>query len=481
MGPNPRDLLNRIPSVSELLEKQPLRSLSDRWNRSTVAAGVRSFLEEMRTDMQRRAAEVPTIRELAERAARYVVSRQQGSQRSTVNSTGRIIGAPWAGVPLADCALERMLSTGRNFVSAPSAAGIGGGDEAELSAMICRVTGAQAAVAVHSYAGALWLALAALAAEREVLISRAEVGEIDAANRLPALAAAARAILRDVGTTNRTLAADYEAAISPRVAVLLKSRPDEYQIVGEIAAAEMEELVAIARDRELLLVDALGAAPLSDMPDTIPWPGRSVRASLAAGVDLIVVRGDGLIGGPSCGILAGRTEVVERIAAHPLCAAWRLDSLRAAGLVGTLQLFDGMASSEQLLSVWQLLTTPVENLRNRAERLAPQIAAAEGIASAEPVETTSQIAAAFSADQGLRSHGVAVTPRSGTPTDLQNRLSNMPQAVIGRIETNRLVLDLRTVFPRQDKALVEAFAGSNGTSEPANDQVEIVIVAEPAG
>jgi L-seryl-tRNA(Ser) seleniumtransferase len=417
---------------------------------------------------------------LAERAARYVVSRQQGSQRSVINATGRIIGGPWAGAPLADCALERMLSAGRGFVPSLAAADSTGGNTDELESLVCRLVGAPAALVVHNYAGALWLALAALAEEREVLISRAEVGEVDSAGPLPKLAAAARVVLRDVGTAHRTQAADYEAAASPRAAALLKFTSDSYQIVGEIAAAELEELVAVARDRDLVLIDALGAAPLVDPPEAVAWPRRSVRGSLASGVDLVIVRGDGLIGGPACGILAGNAEVIGRIAVHPLCAAWRLDPLRAAGLIGTLQCHDAMAKTDQLLPVWQLLTTPVDNLRNRAERLAPQIAAAEGIASAEPIETRSPVSAAFSAGEHWPSYGIAIGPNGGTLAELQHRLGSAPHAVVGRIENDRLVLDLRTVLPRQDRALVEAFTGSEVAAEPTNGPMQAAPIGEPA-
>ena len=479
MATKPLDFLNRLPSVSELLEKQPVRALSDRWNRSVVAAGVRSFLDELRSDLQRRAADVPTIRELAERAARYVVSQQQSSQRAIVNATGRLIGAPWTSVPLADSALERALTVGRHFVAGPTKATDGPpANSADVEPLLCRLVGAQAAVAVHSYAGALWLTLAALAADREVLVSRAEVGEVDSAGPLPKLAAAARAVLKDVGTANRTVAADYEMAASPRAAVLLTLQSDEYRIVGETAAAALEELVALARDRELVLVDAIGAAPLVDPPPSIHWPKRSARASLAAGVDLVVVRGDGLVGGPSCGIVAGRRDGVQRIVEHPLFGAWQLDAFRSAALAGTLQCYESSPNGEQALPVWQVLTTPIENLRNRAERIAPQLAHAPGIATATAVETRSPLAPALIVDGGWPSYGVALTAADGDIQTLHQRLTRAPHPVLGRIESDRLLLDLRTVFPRQDRQLVEALAGAVSSGAPSPEEGSERAVAE---
>src|SRR5262245_52384815 len=269
MPPKTSDLLANIPSVSELLDKPPIRALADRWNRSVVAAGVRSFLDELRTDLQRRAAEaqLPSIRELAERAARHVVALQLSDQRPAITATGRISGPPWISLPLPDSALERMFGLGRDYVVGPPQQSgptlIASGDVATL---LCRITQAQAAVVVHSYAGAVWLALAALAEKQEVLVSRAEAGDIDPGRALQQLAAAAGAILAEVGTTNRAAASDYESAVTPRTAALLRVSPDAYRIVGATESAELDELVGLAHDRELSLLDALGAAPLLDLP-----------------------------------------------------------------------------------------------------------------------------------------------------------------------------------------------------------------------
>src|SRR6185503_2797539 len=146
-----------------------------------------------------------------------------------------------------------------------------------------------------------------------------------------------------------------------------------------------------ARDRELISVDALGAAPLVDPPPSISWPRRSALASIAAGADLVVLRGDGLVGGPPCGILLGRRDVIVRITAHPLFGSFRLNAPRAAALKATLECYENPMSGIDSIPVWQILTVSVENLRNRAERIAPQIAGAEGIASAIAVETRSPV------------------------------------------------------------------------------------------
>ena len=327
MAIKPPDLLNRFPSVSDLLDKPPIRALAERWNRSVVAGGVKSFLDELRTDLQRKAAEMtlPSIRDLADRAAHYVASRQQHALGVAINATGRIWGSPWTSPPLSDAALERGIATGREFGLNPNLPDESG---SQLEMLLCRLSGAQIAAVVHSYAGAVWLALAALAANREVIVARAEVADVGETDVLPKLAEAAKTILTEIGTTNSALAADYERAASPCTAAILTVNSDSYRIIGQTATAELDELVALAHDRELVSIAAIGAAPLVDLPSNISWPRRSANATIAAGIDLVLVRGDGLVGGPACGILLGSKEIVQRITAQPLFAAWKLDPQR---------------------------------------------------------------------------------------------------------------------------------------------------------
>ena len=265
-------------------------------------------------------------------------------------------------------------------------------------------------------------------------------------------------LLKEVGAANRSTAADYEAAASPRTAAILKLSSEAYRVVEETETVEFDQIVAIARDRELLSIDAFGAAPLVSPPESITWPRRSVQASIAAGADLVLVRGDGLVGGPACGILIGGREVIRRIIDHPLFSACRLDSLRAAALAATAECYDNAARGTDTLPVWQCLTTSLENLRNRAERMAAQLAHGEGVASATAIETHSRISAAL-VGEGWPSYGVAMAA-NGNINDLENRLRSSRLPVVGRLERDRLVLDLRLVLPRQDKLIVDAILGN---------------------
>jgi L-seryl-tRNA(Ser) seleniumtransferase len=459
MAIKPPEILNRLPSVSELLEKPPVRNLVERWNRSVVAGNVRSYLEELKNDVRRRAAELPSLRELAERAASYVVSRQQQSLGAAINATGQIWGPQWTSQPLGDAALEHSVAVGREFIWPAD------GHESSISdleAKICRLTGAQAAVAVHSYSGAIWLALAALASNREVLVDRSDDSDFKSGEPISKLAAAANVWLREVGHAEQVATTNFENAASQNTAAMLSMGSDPNCPAGQTESAQLEGLVALSRDREIPLIGALGPAPIIDPPTTIPWPGRSVRATIAAGADLVIVRGDGLIGGPTCAILVGNSSAVSRIASSPMFSAWRLDALRSAALAATLECYEDDRRLESL-PVWQLLTAPVENLRNRAERIAPQLAQTAGIAAAVAVETRSPIFP--TALDGYPSYGVALTTSDGDVGNLDKRLRGRPMPIVGRVEDDRLILDLRTVLPRQDRILLETIVGAAPSDE----------------
>jgi L-seryl-tRNA(Ser) seleniumtransferase len=280
------------------------------------------------------------------------------------------------------------------------------------------------------------------------------------------LASAANAKLREVGTTNRAALADYAAAVAPQVTVLLKLASESYRVVGETESAKLAELATLARDREIISVAALGAAPIAELPDPFHCEIPSAKDSVANGVGLTIIRGDGLAGGPACGILVGRRDVIERINQHPLFASQQIDPIRAAALVATLECHETLSLGRDSLPVLQLLTAPIENLRNRAERLAPQLAQAAGIAPATVVETRSPIAAGIGCDGGLSSFGIALTSAAGSAAELNRQLQAASPPICGRVEADQVVLDLRTVLPRQDTVLVSAVLGA----QPANGE-----------
>ncbi|HEX4412169.1 MAG TPA: hypothetical protein VH107_00985 [Lacipirellulaceae bacterium] len=458
MAIKPPDLLNRLPSVSELLEKPPIRALTERWNRSAVAGSVRTFLDELRTDFERRAAAIPSLRELAERAARYVVSRQHQSLGIAINATGQIDAPQWASTPLAEAALERMIALGREYTIEPSEEKSNA--TSALQHSLQQLAGAEAAAVVHSYSGAVWLSLAALAAHREVITARD-----DSNDGTISQLALANVTLKEVGDANRATRDDFAAAISAQSAAILTQDGERSATSQKSAETEFESLTQLAHERQLILIDALGAAPLLDPPAALSSLGRSAAASLAGGADLVILRGDAFVGGPNCGILLGRNELIQRVIAHPLYAGCEIDPLRAAALAATVACYESTTTPVSPLPIWQCLNASIENLRNRAERLAAQLLHVNGVAGATATETRSAIVSGRIGET-FPSFGVQLTPKEADVAALRRRLLSARIPIYGRVEGDHILLDLRTVLARQDKLIVDSLLGP----EPADTQ-----------
>lgn len=471
--------LPRLPSASELLENPPVKDLLEKVGRSTVVRGVRSYLDQVRGQLHDRLASssLPSPNELAERAARYILGPFQHGPTTAINATGCLLGDQWTTVPLGMAAQDALLAMASGFSlreehdPAPA--------EVKISELLDARTGAEAALVVHSYLGGLWLALSALAAGRGVIAARGQLGQLDQA-ALARLIDSSGAVLQEVGATNAAVAADYESAVTDSTAAILRIRSDEYYVAGSSTWAQREELVALARDRELLVIEALDAAGLADeLAAARDDEKTSAAASLEAGADLVILRGNGLIGGPPCGILLGRRDLVHKMRQHPMFSAWRVDPLRLAALVETLRSgVCGGHHAAHAVPVSDLLETSVENLQNRAERLAEQLRALEPIGSAEAVPLAGSIAASQAPESRLDSFGVELTPRDGSLEALDHRLRGATPPVIGRIDENRFVLDLRTVTPAEDQQIVTALAarpnsdGVEGQS-PESEQAEV--------
>ena len=284
--------------------------------------------------------------------------------RRVINATGVIVHTNLGRAPLAEAALERVHEIGRGYsnLEYDVAAGGRGSRQDHVAGILRRVTGAEAALVVNNNAAAVMLALAALAEGREVLVSRGELIEIGDGFRIPDVLERSGARLREVGTTNRTRASDYEEAIGPETAVVLRVHQSNFRVVGFTAQPSLGELADIARRHDLPLVDDLGSGALIDIGDE-----PTARASLAAGADLVCFSGDKLLGGPQAGIVLGRAELVEKLRRHPLQRALRADKLTLAALEGTLAL---AVDAPDDIPVLRMLREPAEVVRARAAGLA---------------------------------------------------------------------------------------------------------------
>jgi L-seryl-tRNA(Ser) seleniumtransferase len=464
------NVLRNIPSVNELLESPALRKLMDRASRSVVLSGVRDFLDNLRSEVQSAASEMklPAPGELAERIAQWIVHEERPSLRPVINATGILLHTGLGRSPLAEEAIASMAEVARDYASVELNLATGERSKriVAVDRLLQQLTGAEATAVVNNNAGATLITLAALAGGREVIVSRGQLVEIGGSYRLPEVMQASGAILREVGTTNKTRIADYQAAIDDATAALMHVHTSNYVVQGFSESTPLQELVALGHKENRLVIDDIGSGAVWDFtPYGVtgePRPQESIRC----GADVVLFSGDKLLGGPQCGIIVGKRSLIEKINQHPLARALRVDKMTLAALAATLRLYQDPETVEQKIPLLILVSTPVANLRNRAERLTPQLAACDAIATAEPVEDTTYLGGGSVPTQKIPTWCVALTPAHETVDSLATRLRKGHPSVCGRIQNDRVLLDLRTVFARQDSLLVKAVQALRSADAP---------------
>jgi L-seryl-tRNA(Ser) seleniumtransferase len=405
--------LRDLPSVDELA-----RGNDD--PRAVEAA--RSVIGRARAQI--RAGEDPG--DLAAQLDEELVAVRAPHLRRVINATGVIVHTNLGRAPLAAAAIERVreVAAGYSNLEYDLHAGGRGSRQDHVTELLRQLTGAEAALVVNNNAAAVMLALAALAAGREVLVSRGELIEIGDGFRIPDVLERSGARLREVGTTNRTRSADYESAIGPETAVLLRVHQSNFRVVGFTEQPRLEELALVAQSHKLPLIDDLGSGALIDIGDE-----PTARASLAAGADLVCFSGDKLLGGPQAGIVVGRAELVERLRRHPLQRALRADKLTLAALEGTLQV--AIDAPGEIPVVRMLRETP-EAVRARATRLAERV-------GGEVEETVARAGGGSLPVTELRSFACAVEE------GLAAELLEADPPVVAVVRDGRTLLDCRTL------------------------------------
>jgi L-seryl-tRNA(Ser) seleniumtransferase len=413
--------LRDLPSVDELARDERLADAPP----ALAVEAARAALARAREEI--RAGHDPG--DLAERAVEQLAAARRPRLRRALNATGVIVHTNLGRAPLPETALARALEVGRGYsnLEYDLAAGGRGSRQDHVAAILRRLTRAEGALVVNNNAAAVMLALAALAEGREVLVSRGELIEIGDGFRIPDVLARSGARLHEVGTTNRTRAADYERAVGPETALLLRVHQSNFRVVGFTEQPSLDELAAVARRHELPLLDDLGSGVLVGLEDE-----PSAKESLAAGADLVCFSGDKLLGGPQAGIVVGREHLVERLRRHPLQRALRADKLTLAALEGTLALYLDPERAAREVPVVRMLREPPAAVRARAERLA---AAVDGAVE----ETVARVGGGALPLAELLSFACAVEEELAAP------LREGEPPVVGVIRDGRLLLDCRTL------------------------------------
>jgi len=367
--------------------------------------------------------------DLVGRVELELAATREARLRRTINATGVIIHTNLGRAPLAQEALERVRAVAAGYSNLEYDLGEGGRGSRQdhVAPILRRLTGAEAALVVNNNAAAVLLALAALAEGREVLVSRGELIEIGDGFRIPDVLARSGARLREVGTTNRTRAADYERAIGPETALLLRVHQSNFRVVGFTEQPRLAELVRVGRAHGLPVVDDLGSGVLVELEDE-----PSARDALAAGADLVCFSGDKLLGGPQAGIIVGRGELVERLRRHPLQRALRADKLTLAALEATLALYLEPESAARRIPVLRMLVEPVEAVEARAERLS-------AIVGGEVEQTVGRVGGGALPLAELPSFACAVEEELAEP------LRRGEPPVVALVRDGRCLLDCRTI------------------------------------
>lgn len=423
--------LRALPSVDRFLREDGAALVAEH-GRGPVTEALRTLLAEVRSG-----AEPP-----ADYAAALAARLSAPSPlRPAFNLTGTVLHTNLGRALLA----EEAIAAATDAMRAPAAleldlaTGRRGERDSHLRDHLRALTGAEDATVVNNNAAAVLIALATLGQGREAIVSRGELIEIGGAFRMPDIMEQAGVRLREVGTTNRTHARDYRAALGPETALLLKVHPSNYRIEGFTAEVAAPDLHAIARAAGLPLVNDLGSGTLVDLRAFGLAPEPTVREAVAA-ADLVTFSGDKLLGGAQAGFIVGRADLIAAINRNPLKRALRLDKIRIAAIEATLRLYRDPATLAARLPTFRLLARPEAEIAARAARLAPLVAARLGV-TAEPVPCASQIGSGALPVETIPSAGLRLT--GPDPEALAARLRALPRPVLGRIERGAVVLDLR--------------------------------------
>ena len=438
--------LSSLPSVDRVLQQDASTALIAQHGREAVTDAVRGVLAELRTS---KTPELGAADAVLARAAQNLARGSQPSLRPLFNLTGTVVHTNFGRVQLPEEAIEAMAAAARDPVNLEYDLETGkrGERDAHVEEILCRLTGAEAATVVNNNAAALLLVLSALAARREVPVSRGELIEIGGSFRLPELMARSGCRLREVGTTNRTHLSDFADALGPKTGLVLKVHASNFSIEGFTAAVAEADLARLCRERKLPFVVDLGSGTLVDLRRFGLPHEPTAGESLAQGADIVTFSGDKLLGGPQAGIIVGRADLMARIRRSPLRRALRVDKLTLAALAAVLRLYLDPDRLAERVPVLCMLARPEGEIRAMAARLRPLVEKSlGGKAAVEVIACESQIGSGALPTQRIASAGLAIRPGGDRIAAAFRRL---PVPVIGRIHQGAFILDLRCL---QDEA-----------------------------
>jgi len=463
-------LLRHIPAVDELLAIPRIRGLLAAYPRWAVLEGVRQVLADRRQRLLRgeatqEAAEALLVPDaIAEAVAEEVRERVGPSLTPVINATGVVLHTNLGRAPLAPAAIQAIQATAAGYsnLELDLATGTRGSRQVHAEALLCALTEAEAAFVVNNNAAAVLLAINTFANGKEIVVSRGQLVEIGDSFRIPDVMVRAGGRLREVGTTNRTYLRDYEEAIGPETAVILRVHRSNFQILGFTADVELSDLVGLARRHNLLVMDDLGSGALLDLSLLGLRREPLAADSIRAGADLVTFSGDKLLGGPQAGMLVGRRDWMARARKNPLARTVRIDKLSLAALEATLRLSREPERAVREIPILRMLSLSAAAIGERAERLAQALRSVAPGATITIEDEASEVGGGALPLQAIPTRVLALCPAGGSPAELEARLRRGRPPVLVRIRGDRVLADLRTVDPADEAALLQALRQALG-------------------
>ncbi|MGH9357459.1 MAG: L-seryl-tRNA(Sec) selenium transferase [Terriglobia bacterium] len=443
--------LREVPAVETLLNRQALQALAARLGRQPVLEAVRLNLERLRQRIRLNAEVWFSIESLEQEIIASAEAAALPSLTPVINATGVILHTNLGRAPLPRAAVDRIIETATQYsnLEYDLESGTRGKRDVHTEKLFGQLTGAEAALVVNNNAAAVFLALNSLADGAEVIVSRGELVEIGGSFRIPDICAKSGAVLREVGTTNRTRLQDYAAAITDRTRLILRVHPSNFRMTGFTERPPLHELAGLADDRKLILMEDLGSGCLVNLAAFGLCEEAPAAESLKAGAHVITFSGDKLLGGPQAGILLGRRDLLATIRKNPLFRALRVDKLTIAALEATMALY--VREDYAAIPAQRMIRASAGEIAAGAARLAERLAAFAGFKVAL-VDGESVAGGGSTPGQVIPTRLIAVSHGSHSAQELAEALRRHRPPIIARVEDDRLLLDLRTVLGEEQEA-----------------------------
>ncbi len=464
MTPEQKEKLRNLPAISHLLEHDTVRKWMGRFPRAVVVDAMQSAVDLVRSRLigdEDNATETANTREeVLAIAEQQLENTNLPSLRPVINATGVVLHTGLGRAPLCTEAVKAVAGCagGYSNLELNLETGTRGHRPVHVSRLLAELTGAESATVVNNNAAATLLILNTLAKGSEVIVSRGELVEIGGSYRLPEMMSASGAILREVGTTNRTRISDYQRAINDNTAALMRVHTSNYKVVGFTENTSIEELVETGRKNNKLVIDDLGSGALFDLSEFGLPKEPDVRTSIKAGADLVCFSGDKILGGPQAGVIAGRADLIKRIESNPLMRTYRVDKMTLAGLEATLRQYRDVKHAVGEIPSLALMCTPPAELQKRAKKLCKLLSAALSDDEFEVITDNSVAGGGSLPGREMETRCVSWLPKSGSIDETLSVLRQGTVPVIARAKNERILFDVRTLKPEELPALASACA-----------------------